>query len=160
MSEIFLIAVVIFLFSISIMGIFLPFLPGVFLSWLAVLLFAFDSGFSLIPLSTVAALFFLFLLTMVVDFFAPIIGAKKHKASTAGLLGTALGFMFGFITMGFPGIFIGPIAGAFLGEIINGRSHSESLSVAMGSFVGFLVGSLFKMVAIFIMIGVFVTALL
>jgi uncharacterized protein YqgC (DUF456 family) len=160
MSEIFLIVSVFILFSIATVGIFVPFLPGVFVSWLAVLIFALNSDFTLISVSTVVWLFLLFILTIGVDFIAPIIGAKKHKASMGGIVGTALGFFFGFMMLGFPGIVIGPIAGAFLGELANGRSHKESTGVALGSFLGFLVGSLFKIIVIAIMFGIFLSAII
>lgn len=159
MNEIFLVTIVFITFGLSVLGVFMPFLPGIFLFWLAVFIYAMYYNFAFITLTTILWLLFLSSLVVGIDFIAPIIGAKRHKASWGGIIGTALGFFFGLVTMGLPGVVIGPIAGAFLGELVNGRSHEESVNVALGSFFGFLVGSLLKIILIVVMFSIFIASI-
>ena len=46
----------------------------------------------------------------------------------------------------------GPFLGAFIGEMIAGQDSRRSFKAALGSFVGFLLGSFLKLVICFFML--------
>lgn len=145
---------------IGLLGIFLPFLPGVPIAWAGLLLYAYHTDF--LELSTALVLIFLgvTIFTMIVDLIAPIIGAKKYNASKSGIFGASLGLIFGIFILGPIGIFAGPFIGAMLGELIAGKTERESMRAAFGTFIGFLAGSVLKLVAVLSMAGFLIYALL
>ena len=148
------------LIIVGLMGVILPFLPGVPLAWLGVFIYAYFTDFTAITLTTILIFLGLSAFTFVVDWVAPLIGAKKYNASRHGIIGASLGFLFGVLVLGPLGIIVGPLAGAFIGEMIAGKDTDKSLYSAWGVFIGFLAGSLLKIIIILIMLGFFVAALL
>jgi uncharacterized protein YqgC (DUF456 family) len=146
------------LVGLGFLGTFLPILPGVPLAWLGILLYAYFTGFAKITLTTVLILFGLVLFAMLVDFVAPIIGAKKYNASKQGIAGAALGFLAGLVFLGPLGIVVGPLGGAFLGEILSGKNEKTAIHSAFGTFMGFLASSLIKTAIVFIFLGFLITA--
>jgi uncharacterized protein YqgC (DUF456 family) len=91
------------------------------------------------------------ILTLVLDYLVPIWGTKKFGGSKYGVWGCTLGFLAAF-WMGPWGVILGPFLGAFLGEMIAGKNSKQSFRAAMGSFIGFIAGSFFKLVACFFML--------
>ena len=63
---------------------------------------------------------------------------------------TAIGLIAGF-WLGPFGIIIGPFVGAFVGELIASNNSEHALKAAWGSFVGFLFGTLLKLVVCLVM---------
>ena len=57
------------------------------------------------------------------------------------------------------GIIIGPFGGAFIGELLGDRSAREALKSGMGALIGFLVGTVFKVVVCGYFVWCFVKAL-
>ena len=88
--------------------------------------------------------------TIILDYLVPIWGTKKFGGTKYGAWGCTLGFLLAF-WMGPWGIIIGPFIGAFVGEMIGGQDSNRSFKAAVGSFVGFLMGSFLKIVACFFM---------
>jgi uncharacterized protein YqgC (DUF456 family) len=141
-------------------GIFLPVLPGIPLAWLGLFIFAIGTGFEKVSV-LVTVIFFIFMLfTLLLDFLAPMLGAGKYKASKFGIAGTFIGFIVGIIAFGFWGIILGPFIGAFLGELITRRPTGQALKSATGALIGFVAGSLFKVIYIFVLLGFFIYSLL
>ncbi len=155
-----LIGFVFLLFGIATLGIFLPILPGVMLGWLAILIYAASTNFTAMSLGTVIWLLALALLTVAIDFLAPMVGAKRFNASAAGIAGAALGLVIGLIILGPIGIVAGPFLGAFLGELLSGKHERQAVHSALGAMLGFLAGTLIKLIAVLIMLGFFIAALI
>lgn len=88
--------------------------------------------------------------SLVLDFMIPLWGTKKFGGTKYGAWGCTIGFILAF-WMGPLGIIIGPFLGAFAGEMIYGQSTQKSFKAALGSFVGFLLGSFLKLVICFMM---------
>ena len=147
------------LIAVGIVGVVLPFLPGVPLAWLGVFIYAYFTDFTVLSLNTILVFLALTLLTFVVDWVSPLIGAKKYNASKYGVMGASLGFLLGVFILGPIGIIFGPLAGAFIGETIAGKDATKSFQSAWGVFIGFLAGSLIKIVITLIMFGFFLAAL-
>lgn len=129
----------------GLLGSFLPVLPGPPISYIGLLLLQltatppFSVQFLVIWALIVVAV-------MVLDNVVPAWGARKYGGSPYGVWGSIVGLVAGFF---FPplGIIIGPIAGAFLGELVGGKSSDQALRAAWGSFVGFMAGTLMKVIA-------------
>ncbi|WP_310688490.1 DUF456 domain-containing protein [Aliifodinibius sp. S!AR15-10] len=45
------------------------------------------------------------------------------------------------------GLVAGPVIGAFIGELVSGKEADHAMKSAFGSFVGFLAGTLLKVIA-------------
>jgi len=147
------------LMAVGLLGVVLPGLPGIPLSWLGLFIYALGTGFERISIATVVVFFILTVLTLVLDFVAPMLGAKKYRASKLGIFGAFLGFTVGIFVLGFWGIILGPFIGAFLGELIARKEPKQALGSALGAFLGFVVGTLFKIIVILIMAGFFIASL-
>jgi len=147
------------LVAVGIIGVFIPFVPGVPLAWLGLLLYAFATHFATISKTVLLIFLLVVALTSIVDFVAPLIGARRYHASRYGIIGSSLGLMVGLFTLGPLGIVIGPLAGAFLGELIAGKPQTDAIKSAWGAFVGFLAGTLIKLVAILVMAGFLIYSL-
>jgi len=141
------------------LGIFLPILPGIPLAWLGLFIFAIGTGFDKISILATVLFFVFMLLTMLLDFFAPMMGAGKYRASKWGVAGSFLGFVAGIMILGFWGIILGPFIGAFLGELIARRPAHIAIKSAFGALIGFIAGTLFKVIYIFILLGFFISSL-
>ncbi len=142
----------------GLIGVFLPILPGIPLAWLGLFIYAIGTGFDRISLVTVIVFFVLMVLIMILDFFAPIFGARKYKASKYGIMGAFIGVIAGTIIFGFWGIILGPFIGAFTMELIAKRQPEGAFKAAMGTFIGFIVGALLKVIFILIMGGFFIAS--
>lgn len=139
-------------------GVILPLLPGVPIAWLGLFIFAIGTGFERISVTTTVIFFAVMLLTFAVDFFAPMLGAGKYKASKWGIIGASLGSLLGIITLGLWGIILGPFVGAMLGEIIAGKEGGKAIKIAFGTFWGIVFGGLFKVIVVLVMLGFLITS--
>ena len=157
--EILVIVLAFVLIGFGLIGVFLPLLPGVPLAWLGIFIYAITTNFETLSLRTVLIFLVLTILTFLIDFLAPIIGAKKYQATKSGIAGAALGFVVGVVFMGPAGVLLGPLAGAFLGEYLSDKDSKRAIKAAIGIMIGFLVGSVIKAALIFIMLGFFIAAL-
>ncbi len=142
------------------LGVLLPFWPGVPVSWLGLLLFAYVTEFAVVTWKVLFIFLALTLLTFAVDFIAPLIGAKQYQASRYGMTGAILGFIFGFLTLGPIGIIIGPLFGAIAGEVIyGGKSGNEAMLSSRGLLFGFIAGGAIKLSLVFVMLGYLIFAI-
>ena len=89
--------------------------------------------------------------SLILDYLVPIWGTKKFGGTKYGIWGCTIGFLLAF-WMGPWGVIIGPFLGAFVGEMIAGQDSKKSFKAALGSFIGFLLGSFLKLVICFMML--------
>lgn len=127
------------------LGSFLPVIPGPPLSYggLLVLQLTSPHPFSL-QFLIIWALIVLAL--MVLDNVIPAYGTKKFGGSAYGVWGCIIGMVIG-IFFSPVGLVVGPLAGAFVGELIGGKTSDQALRSAWGSFLGFLAGTILKVIA-------------
>ncbi|GAA0718687.1 DUF456 domain-containing protein [Dokdonella soli] len=145
------------LIVLGIVGAILPALPGVPMVFCGMLLAAWADGFAHVGAFTLIVLGVLTVLALVVDFMAGILGAKRVGASRPAVIGAALGTLIG-IFFGLPGLLLGPFIGALLGELGAGGTLGKATGVGIGAWLGFLVGTVFKLGVCFAMLGVFAFA--
>jgi uncharacterized protein YqgC (DUF456 family) len=97
-----------------------------------------------------------------VDYYLPIWGTKKFGGTDAGKRGSFWGMILGLFVltplMGPLSILIGPLAGAYIGEMIAHNDNRMALKSAWGSFLGFLAGTLMKMVYCGVVLWKFISA--
>lgn len=143
---------------VGLFGVLVPIIPGVLIAWLGLFIFAIGTGFERISILATVIFFVVMLLTFAVDFFAPMLGARKYKASRWGIIGASLGSLAGILTLGLAGIVVGPFLGAMLGELIAGRTGGKAVRIAFGTLLGIIFGTLFKVIVVLIMLGFLVRA--
>ena len=134
---------------IGIAGCVLPLLPGPPISFLALLIQQFNSP---APFTTKFLIIWAVITVVVtaLDYLIPVFGTKKFGGSKYAVWGCTIGLFVGLF-LGPWGIIIGPFIGAFIGEIIANNNSSAALKSAFGSFIGFVLGTLLKLVACFVM---------
>ena len=158
--EILFLILSLFLMTIGLAGVFLPFLPGVPLVWLGMFLYSAITNFTIISKTAVFIFLGFTALTIVVDIIAPLIGAKKYEASKYGFLGASLGLVFGFFIFGPFGIILGPLLGAVAGEMLSGKDTTKSFHTALGVLIGLFAGMLIKFIVVLAIIVYFIFALI
>lgn len=137
-------------------GSILPLLPGPPIAYIGLLIQQlrqeppFSSRFLLIWALIVV-------LALVLDYLVPIWGTKKFGGTRYGVWGCTLGFLLAF-WMGPWGVVLGPLIGAFVGEYLAQANSEIALRAAFGSFLGFLAGSLLKIILCFVMLYQLITA--
>lgn len=144
---------------VGFLGTILPILPGAPLIFLGILLAAWWENFSRISVFTVVISGVFALLTIIVDFVASYMGAKRVGASRAALFGSILGSLVGIFFL-LPGLIVGPFLGALAGEWWSAKNFSRATRVGIGTWVGMLLGTAAKIGLSLTMIGVFLLALL
>lgn len=159
MTTILLFIVSLVLMLIGLVGVILPFLPGVSLAWLGLFIYAIFTHFQNISLVAILVFLGLTIISTILDLIIPSLGAKKYKASKWGIIGAFLGSLLGVAFFNLPGVIIGPFLGALVGELLSRRTFKQATQSAFGAFLGFITGALIKTILIFIMIGFLIASL-
>lgn len=156
-------AIVIILVVIGIIGAIIPGIPGppvgfvgFLVAWLCL-----DNDFSYIYIIVTGVLA---VFITIIDYYMPVYGTKKFRGTKAGQRGSTIGLVVSLLVLpalgivigpfGIVGMLIGPFLGALAGELL-AKNNENALKSAMGSFVGFLFGTLIKLVYC-VVIAVFV----
>ena len=137
------------LMAVGILGCLLPLLPGPPLAFVALLIQQLRTDQPFTP----KFLWIWGIVTVVVtalDYIIPVYGTRKYGGSSYGVWGCTIGLIAG-IWMGPLGIIVGPFLGAFIGELLARNNSENALKAAWGSFVGFLFGTLLKLIACLVM---------
>ena len=150
-------ALAVILVVVGMAGVILPALPGLPLVFAGMLVAAWAGGFQQIGWVTLVILGLLTLLSIGVDFFATLVGAKRVGASRKALLGAVIGTFAGLF-FGPIGLFAGPFVGALLGELWHGREIGQAAKVGLGTWLGILLGTVLKLGLAFAMLGLFAFA--
>ena len=105
------------------------------------------------------ALGMLTVISIVIDWVSQSMGAERAGATKLGLTGAFLGTILG-IPFGLFGIFLFPVIGAFIGEMIGHRDMRVATKVSWATWIGMMAGIALKVAIAFIMLGVMITMLL
>ncbi|HET6527389.1 MAG TPA: DUF456 domain-containing protein, partial [Balneolaceae bacterium] len=126
-------------------GSLLPVLPGPPLSYVGLILLQFAHA----PFSLSFLIIWALIVAVIValDYIIPTWGTKKFGGSSYGVWGSVAGLIIGIFFFPPFGMILGPLIGAFVGELIAGKSSDKAIRSAMGSFAGFLMGTILKVIA-------------
>ncbi|MBX3636610.1 MAG: DUF456 domain-containing protein, partial [Rubrivivax sp.] len=94
----------------------------------------------------------------VLDYVAGLMGARRAGASREALVGAAVGTVAGLF-MGLVGVLFMPLVGAAAGEYVARRHAPNAVKAGVATWLGTMLGLLAKVVLGFMMIGLFVVAL-
>ena len=147
------------LILLGLAGTVLPALPGTLFVLAGIVLGAWIDDFTRVGSGSIAAVSVLAVLAWVLDYISGLLGASRAGASRQAIVGAALGTVAG-IFMGMVGVLFMPLVGAALGEYIARREHGRAVKVGVATWLGIMAGLVAKVVLAFMMIGVFVAALL
>lgn len=131
-----IILVAILLSLTGIVGAIMPALPGPPLSFASLLTVYFTCP-GTISGRLLLTMLILTIFVSVLDYVAPIWLTKVGGGSKAAIWGSTFGLIAGLFFMPI-GLILGPLAGAFIGEVSNNSSVGKATKVALMSFVSFL----------------------
>ena len=147
------------LIAAGLAGTVLPMLPGTLLVLGGIFLGAWIDDFARVGWGTLSVIVVLAITAWVLDYIAGILGAKKAGASGLALIGAAIGTVVGLF-MGFVGVLFMPLVGATIGDLIARKDQRAALRVGVATWLGIMAGLIAKVVIAFMMIGIFLVALL
>ena len=135
---------------VACIGCVVPVLPGPILAFLGILCYLPTPHAP--STATLATFALLTALATLLDYVVPAIGAKKFSCSRWGVFGCAAGTVAGLFFLPI-GLVAGPFLGAFCGELIAGRKILQAAKGGLGAFLGFVAGTLIKLIVCFAMLG-------
>ncbi|MGE5216903.1 MAG: DUF456 domain-containing protein [Chloroflexota bacterium] len=141
----------------GLVGLVFPAMPGAPLIFAGLLLAAWAEGFKYVGIGTIVIIAVLALLTIGVDFWAAMFGAKKFGASKRAVIGALLGTVAGLF-LGFPGVVFGPFIGAVIGELLAQKNLRQASRAGIGATLGIVLGAALKLALAFAMVGIFFVA--
>lgn len=145
--DVFLIILSFLLLIGGIVGCILPLLPGPPLSYAGILLLHFTDKAHFTSTQLIVWLVIVVVL-QVVDYITPMLGSKYSGGTSFGNRGCMAGTILGLFFMPW-GIIVGPFIGAVAGELLGGRDLANAIRSGIGCLLGFLVGTLLKVVVCF-----------
>lgn len=128
----------------GIVGAIVPALPGPPLSFVSLLAVYFVCP-DTISTELLVWMLVLTIVVSVLDYVAPIWLTKVGGGSKAAIWGSTIGLIAGLFFMPL-GLIVGPLAGAFVGEMSNNSSLGKATRVALMSFISFLLTTGAKLV--------------
>jgi uncharacterized protein YqgC (DUF456 family) len=140
---------------VGLAGTVLPMMPGLPIMWAGAFIYALFTGFGKVGWIYLVVFGALTAITTLLDYVANLYGAKRMGAGSWGIFGALVGMLVGLFLAGLIGLLVGSFLGAILGELLGGKKSSQALRAGVGTFLGFLGGTLLKFIIGCIMIGVF-----
>ena len=131
----------------SIVGCVLPVLPGPPLAYAGILLLHLTDKIHFTTQQLIVWLVVVVVL-QVVDYITPLLGSKYSGGTSFGNRGCIAGTILGMFFMPW-GLIIGPFVGAIAGEMMGGQDLAQAIRAGIGTLLGYLFGTLMKVVVCF-----------
>lgn len=136
--------------AVGILGAIIPGLPGPPVSWVGLLLASLTPYIEVSTAMLVGTAVAAAVIT-VLDYVVPSLSTKRNGGSKYGVWGCNIGLVISIIGLpfgpqGLLGVIFWPFIGALVGEYIKSREMAPALRAAWGAFLGFLTGTLLKLV--------------
>jgi len=144
----------------GLVGTLLPIVPDTPLILAGAVTLVLIDGFAPSDLKLLALLVFIAVIAEGLTYLAGVLGARQGGASWKGMAGAVLGGVVGLFVLQPFGIFIGPLAGAVLGEIWGGKQGQDAVKAGLGTLIGMLGGVVFKFAAGVVMMGLVISLIL
>lgn len=129
---------------LGVIGCIVPMLPGVPLSYAGILILHF-TGQAVYSTRQLVTWLVLVVVLQILDYITPMLGSKYSGGTEYGNRGCIAGTLVGLFFMPW-GIIMGPFLGAVIGEMLGGCDFNHALRSGIGSLVGFIFGTLLKVV--------------
>jgi len=144
--------------AIGLLGTVLPVLPGPALIFGAAVIHRIMLGPQKgLGWPGLLVLLFLCLTTIAIDFLGGWLGARRFGATPWGAWGAIIGALVGLF-FGLPGLFVGPLIGAFAGELIGGKRLVDAGLAGWGALLGNLAAAFGKLLVAVAMVSWFLIA--
>lgn len=128
---------------IGLLGTVYPAIPGLSLMFAGVWLLAYAGDYQIIGTGTLVFLGIVALVGTIMDYVAGMLGAKFTGASKTAVWGALIGGIIGaFFSL--PGLLLGPLLGAGIGEFWARKDLWSAGKVGIGTFIGFIIGVIAK----------------
>ena len=128
---------------LGLLGTIYPAIPGLGLMFGGAWLLAYAGDYQVYGSNTLIALGLLAAFGTAMDYVAGALGAKYTGASKTAVWGAFAGGIIGAF-FSIPGLLLGPMIGAGVGEIIARRDMWQAGKVSIGTFIGFAIGTAAK----------------
>ncbi|WP_276354039.1 DUF456 domain-containing protein [Cohnella caldifontis] len=157
------------LFALGMAGAVLPVLPGAVFIFAGFFVYGFFFSFEPFGFWFWAIQTLILVLLTVADYLVNAWGVKKYGGSKASVVGSTIGVLIGPFVIPAFGLIIGPLAGAVIGEWLDGLVKGtplnreffvRSLKVGWGSLIGLFSSTVVKIILQLSMIAVFVVWLI
>ncbi len=132
------------LLFVGLLGCVLPMLPGPPLSYAGILLLHFTDIVQF-PTNHLYIWLLLVVIVQVLDYFTPMLGSKYFGGTKWGTWGALVGTLIGLFFVPW-GLLVGPFIGAAVGEVLGDKDWRYAFKSGIGSLVGFLFGTILKLV--------------
>ena len=129
----------------------IPSTPVVFLAALGHKIYFGDNSISYLILAILGVIT---LFSLIMDYVASLVGARKLGATWRGVAGALIGGILGLF-LGPWGILIGPFIGALTFEMMGGRQFEEASKAGFGALLGIVAGTLGKFICAIVMASLF-----
>ncbi|MBD3238287.1 MAG: DUF456 family protein [Candidatus Moranbacteria bacterium] len=160
MPEIIIIILVTIFIALGLIGSFFPVVPGTPLVYVGILIFAIFENFQRVSPTILIILGLITLFSLFIDNLASIVGAKKARGSNYSIVGSVVGGFVGLVMFNFVGMLLGIFLGAFFSELVFAKNNAKaSVNIGFMSLLGFLAGSLAKILLSFALVIVFLATL-
>lgn len=134
----------------GIAGCLLPAIPGVPLNYLGIILLHLTSRVQFSPQFLIVWALVV-VIVQILDYYVPIWGTKKLGGGKKGAWGSTIGVVAGMFIFPPWGIIFCPLAGAVIGELLDNKKLPVAIKAGLGAFLGFLAGTLMKIVVALIL---------
>ncbi|WP_150268919.1 DUF456 domain-containing protein [Paenibacillus tepidiphilus] len=137
---------IILLFVVGLAGAVYPILPGALAIYLAFFVYGWFFSFSSFGFWFWSIQTLIVIVLFVADYVVGAWGVKKFGGSRQSVIGSTIGLIFGPFLIPAFGLILGPIIGAFVGELIAGSQPGKALKVGFGSLLGLFSSTVVKIV--------------
>jgi uncharacterized protein YqgC (DUF456 family) len=156
MNEILLLGVALILMIIGWLGILIPIIPGIFVIWIGLGLYAWQTNFEVIGIPLFVVLSLMIVFAASTDLWLPLFGAKKSGAAKRALLYGRIGASVGSFIVPIIGTIIGLALGMLLGEYHKRRDWDTAVKVSWGGVKGWGIATAIQLVSGTLVIIIFI----
>lgn len=137
----------------GLVGIVLPFLPGIPLIWFGVFLSAVFTSFTVVDIPFLALMGVLVLITFLLEYWSSRWGTKAFRVTPYGVFGAVIGSFVGMFFGLLPALTVGPLLGTALGEMLTGKESIYMIETDSFKIIGYVGSTIVKTTIGIIIIG-------
>lgn len=143
----------------GLLAIVLPFAPSVPTIWFGIFIYGISHDYATVNEQFMILVSIIAVATIILDYTLSRSGVQRLKAGPWGVLGAVVGGIAGSFFGPFGTYIIGPILGAIVFELFRGRDRVFSYQSGKYTIVAFMGGTIVKLIASVLMIGLFILRL-